>query len=302
MPDRSRTKLALAIAGALTLGLSACSSEGQPPEIGQKLEVVAAFYPLEFLADRVGDDAVNVTELTSGGAEAHDVELSPQQVAQIHDAALVLYVKGFQPAVDLAVAQQAPDTSIDLGAGLERLTSTDDRGKTRPDPHIWLNPQNMIKMADVVTTRLIELAPEKTSDFETRQSRLDRHLESLDSTWERGTQTCESRDLVVSHEAFAYLAARYNFNQIGVSGLSPDAEPSPTRIAEMAELAKRDDVTTVYYESSVDPRVAATIANEAGVDTAILDPLESRSADEAGDYLSVMLKNLTTVEEGQRCR
>ena len=296
---RTLAVAALAVGAALTF--SGCSADDTQPTEKDTLQVVAAFYPLEFLADRIGDDDVSVTSMTPSGADAHDVELSPQQVAEIQGADLVLYVKGFQPAMDTAVEQQAKETSLDLGAGLERLYEESEHGKNQIDPHVWLDPLNMIKMSEELTQRLVELDPNNQVDFETHQDRLDSHLESVDQAWSDGTAECESRDLVVSHEAFGYLAKQYDLTQIGISGLTPETEPSPARVAEMAEIAKREDVTTIYYESSVDPQVAETIANEAGIKAAVLDPLATLSGDDSGDYLSIMLENLAAVREGQRC-
>ncbi len=292
----------LALTVGAVLAFSGCSVDDTQPSEKDTLQVVAAFYPLEFLADRIGDDNVSVTSMTPSGADAHDVELSPQQVAEIQEADLVLYVKGFQPAMDTAVEQQARETSLDLGAGLERLYEEGEDGKNQIDPHVWLDPLNMIKMSDEVTQRFVELDPNNQENFETHQDRLDSHLESVDQDWSDGTTECQSRDLVVSHEAFGYLAKRYDLTQIGISGLTPETEPSPARVAEMAEIAKREDVTTIYYESSVDPQVAETIANEAGIKAAVLDPLATLSGDESGDYLSIMLENLASVREGQRCK
>ena len=297
---RAVSALALTVGAALVF--SGCSSDDTPPPEDGTLNVVAAFYPLEFLADRIGDDNVSVTSMTPSGADAHDVELSPQQVAEIQEADLVLYVKGFQPAMDTAVEQQAKDTSLDLGAGLERLSGEGEDGKNQTDPHVWLDPLNMIQMSGVVTERLAELAPDNQENFESDQERLDSHLQDVDEAWSEGTAECGSRDLVVSHEAFGYVAKRYDLTQIGISGLTPETEPSPARVAEMAELAKRDDVTTIYYESSVDPQVAETIANEAGIDAAVLDPLATLPEGSTGDYMSIMLENLASVGEGQRCK
>lgn len=285
-----------AVAMVAFLGLTSCSS---PPDQSGSVTVMAAFYPLEYVAREVGGPSVEVRSLTPAGAEPHDVELSPQQIAEIDDADLILYIKGFQPAIDEAVAQVAPDRAVDVSQGITLLQAPEGGGV---DPHIWLDPRNMVSISATVRDRLSQLRPADAPGFDTAAGRLDRRLLALDRRWERGTQDCGNRDLVVSHEAFAYLAARYDFTQVGISGVSPDAEPSPAQAAEVADFVRAHNVQTIYFETLVDPKVAQTVASETGARTAVLDPLEGLPSGSDQTYLTVMDRNLEVVREGQPCR
>lgn len=305
-------RLAAVLAVPLTaaLALTACGTGAeQAPADGSGLKVVTAFYPLEFVVDRIGGDRVSVTSLTSPGAEPHDVELTPAQVAAVSDAALVVYLQGFQPAVDDAVAQEAAD-ALDAGQGITRISATagqvaeaEQEGQPAPasDPHVWLDPTNLARIADGVRARLEALDPAGADTYRANAARLAADLAALDTDWRTGTATCARRDLVTSHEAFGYLAARYGFRQVGISGLTPDAEPSPAKIAEVADFVRANGVTTLYYETLVDPKVAQTVAAETGAATAVLDPLEGIAEGSTGDYLTVMRQNLETVRKGQSC-
>ncbi|MEI2717361.1 MAG: metal ABC transporter substrate-binding protein [Candidatus Nanopelagicales bacterium] len=253
---------------------------------------MAAFYPLQFAAEQVGGDAVTVVGLTPAGAEPHDVELSPQQVAELGEADLILYIKGFQPAVDQAVEQVGADRAVDVSAGIPLIGN---------DPHIWLDPQNMVTIAGTVEGKLAQVAPGGAETFARNADDLDGQLTALDRQWAQQTAKCSSRDLVVSHEAFGYLAARYDFTQVGISGLSPEAEPSPGKVAEVTDFVRSNDVRTIYFETLVDPKVAETVAAETGARTAVLDPLEGLPAGSDQNYLTVMDDNLATVVKGQPC-
>lgn len=261
--------------------------------------VVAAFYPLQYAAQAVGGDTVNVTTLTPPGVEPHDLELSAAQVADIAAADLVLYVKGFQPAVDEAVAQQAADRAIDVSAGLNLLTGPDDAGAN--DPHVWLDPANMATIGAAVAERLAQIAPDSAATVNANSADLASQMSALSKDYTNGLATCRSRDLVVSHEAFGYLAKAFDLTQVGISGLSPEAEPSPARIKEVADLVRSKGITTIYYETLVDPKVAQTVADETGATVAVLDPLEGLAEGATGDYASVMRANLATLEAGQGC-
>lgn len=302
-----------ALAGTLALLLTACggsASDGGESPADRPLRVVAGFYPLAYAAEQVGGDAVEVINLTPPGGEAHDLELSPQQVAEIGEADLIVYIPGFQPALDEAIEQVAPDRALNVTEALTLLPAEDhadegeaghahDDGALDGDPHVWLNPLNMATIGDEIATRLSELSP--AGPFATGAAALTSAMDALNSEWAQGTAQCRSRDLVVSHEAFGYLAAQYDFAQIGIAGLSPDAEPSPARLAEVADLVRDRGITTIYYETLVDPSVAETLAAETGASTAVLDPLEGLVPGSTGNYVTVMQDNLEQVRAGQGC-
>ncbi len=327
-----RSSLAVpALAGALALVLSACggsASDGgsSPSGSAGPLRVVAGFYPLAYAAEQVGGDAVEVINLTPPGGEAHDLELSPQQVAEIGEADLILYIPGFQPALDEAIEQVAPDRALNVTEALALLPAEDhaheeeaahadegdhaheeeaghtdegDHGALEGDPHVWLNPLNMATIGDEIASRLTAL--DAAGPFTAGAQALTASMNVLNDEWAQGTAECRSRDLVVSHEAFGYLAEQYDFAQIGIAGLTPDSEPSPARLAEVSDLVRERGITTIYYETLVDPAVAETLAAETGTTTAILDPLEGLLEGSTETYVTVMQANLEQVRTGQGC-
>ncbi|MEV4769074.1 metal ABC transporter substrate-binding protein [Micromonospora humida] len=311
----SRTPLRALTAAATALlvltGGTACSTEGAGAD-PDRVDVVAAFYPLQFVAERVGGDAVTVTNLAKPGAEPHDLELNPRQVGQVSEAELVFYLKGFQPAVDEAVAQNAGDRAFDVTtvAPLRDATADghDHEGEDGhaeesggKDPHLWLDPTRLATVADRLAERLGAVDPDRAADYTTRARTLRGELEKLDTEYTAGLKTCQRREIVVSHAAFGYLAERYQLEQIGLTGLTPDTEPAPQRLAEVAREAREHRATTIFFETLVSPKVAETIAAEVGAKTAVLDPIEGLSADGGGDYLSVMRTNLTTLRTALGC-
>jgi zinc transport system substrate-binding protein len=292
-----------------TSNAPATSSSKSAPA-ADKPKVVAAFYPLQYAAQSVGGDLVNVTNLTQPGVEPHDLELSAQQVAEIAEADLVLYIKGFQPAVDEAIEQQAAGRAIDVSAGLALLAAHEDEAEHADeeghehgmqDPHVWLNPMNMALIGTAIKDKLSDIDSANAAAYMSNSEALRTSMTTLDQKFSSGLGSCTITTMVVSHEAFAYLAEAYGFTQVGISGLSPEAEPSPARIKDVANIVTQDGVTTVYYETLVDPKVAQTLADETGASTAVLDPLEGLQPDSDGDYISVMESNLATLKAGQAC-
>lgn len=290
---RRRVLTAATLAGALML--AGCSGSSAAPD-DPRPSVIAALYPLAYAAEQVAGDAARVSGLTPPGVEPHDLELTAAQVADIAEADLVLYIKGLQPAVDEAIAQQAADRALDVLDGLDVLVTGE-----ATDPHVWLDPANLAAIGEAVATRLGAVDPAQAAAFSANAAALAARMAALDLEFTDGLATCASRDIVVSHAAFGYLAGAYGLAQVGISGLSPDAEPSPARLREVADLVRSTGTTTIYYETLVDPKVAQTVADETGAATAVLDPLEGLAAGATGDYASIMRANLATLIAGQGC-
>ena len=308
-----------ATASAAALALAGCGADdGSAGSTGADgLTVVAGFYPLEWAAQRVGGDRVDVSSLTPPGAEAHDLELAPRDVAAVADADLLVYLDGFQPALDEAAQNEAADTAWDAGRAADLVPTAEEdahEGETAEeheehahedgavDPHFWLDPVRLASVGDALADRLTEADPDGAATYEQNAAALRADLEALDAEMQAGLAGCAVDTLVTGHDAFGYLGDRYGLEVVGISGLSPSAEPSPAAQAEIAELVRERGITTVYTETLVDPAVAETVATEAGVRTAVLDPIEGLTDESAGsDYLEVMRANLAVLREGQSC-
>ncbi|GMA30981.1 metal ABC transporter substrate-binding protein [Litorihabitans aurantiacus] len=312
MQLRFRRALVPISALALALPLAACGDGGGTASdaAGDTVDVLASFYPLQYLTQRVGGDAVTVSSLTPAGAEPHDLELSPAQVASVGRADLVVYLSGFQPAVDTAVTEAAP-TAIDV-AGAARLRDAaheeehDHEGEEEGhdhgtlDPHFWLDPIRMADAADAVAAQLSEVDPDGAADFEANAATLRTELEGLDGSYRTGLAQCETTTIVVAHEAYGYLATAYGLEQEGISGIDPDAEPSPARLREIEQVVRDTGVNIIFTESLIDPRVAEVLAGDLGITTGVLDPLENQ-ADPEADYLDVMESNLASLRDALTC-
>jgi zinc transport system substrate-binding protein len=283
-----------------------CSRSGNVGAGGTDLSVVASFYPLAEAAQKVGGSFVTVINLTAPGVEPHDLELTPDQLEAISTARVVLYLGGgFQPAVEDAIGD-AQGRVVDVSKDLRTLPLPpgESDATLTADPHVWLDPVLYAQIVDQVRITLDAADPSRASTFDANATAFKKELSTLDESYASGLAHCASNVIVTSHAAFGYLGQRYGLDQEAIAGLSPDAEPSPDRIAQLKDLVQRDGVTTIFTETLVSPKVADTLASEAGVTTAVLDPLESLSPDalEAGeDYVTVMQSNLTTLEHALGC-
>lgn len=329
-PLALRTLAVLAL--PLVLGLAACGEDGNGvgndagagsvDENGGGLSVVTSFYPIEYLASRVAGEHAEVSALTSAGVDPHDVELTPRQVAALGSADLVLYSAGMQPVVDQAVAAEAAERSVDLAPHADLLlvgeashdhedhasdhdspdAHDDDHDHGPEDPHFWLDPERYGQVAEVITAELIALDPDNAAGYETNLELVLADLDELDQEFAAGLAECRSRDLVTTHEAFGYLAHRYDLHQTGITGIAPDAEPSPARLAEVTAQIRSLDVRAIYAEPILRDDIARTIANETGTEVLKLDPVEGITDQSAGSsYAEIMRANLAALQEGLGC-
>jgi zinc transport system substrate-binding protein len=271
----------------LTLGAGCGSDEGTARG---RISVAAAFYPLAYAAEQIGGNRVEVRNLTPPGTEPHDVELSARDVERIRAADVVLYLgSGFQPSFERAV-DGADGKKVDL-LGRQTLISAEEG----VDPHVWLDPVRYAYQARLIGDALGR--PEGAKPFGAR-------LLKLDAEFERGLARCDRREIVTSHAAFGYLAHRYRLEQIALTGVTPEAEPTARDLERLVEQVERSDATTIFFETLVSPRLAETVARETGAETAVLNPLEGLTEDEiaAGeDYFTVMRENLATLRQALGC-
>lgn len=288
---------AIAIAGVACVGTTDANEPGEAA-------IVASSFPLAEAVARVGGPDVAVTDLTPPGAEPHDLELTPEDLEAIASADLVVYVGGgFQPAVEEAALAEAADRGLDVLEGAELLPGTG--GEVAGDPHVWLDPVRYADVVERIGEALAAADPGRATAIRERTAATVAELEALDEEMRTGLAECDRRLLVTSHAAFGYLAKAYDLRQAAIAGVSPEAEPDPDRLAELAALAEAEGVTTVFTEELVSPEVAEALAAEAGLDTAVLDPLESSTDVDVppGDgYATAMRRNLEALRDGLGCR
>ncbi|MFF2566796.1 metal ABC transporter substrate-binding protein [Streptomyces sp. NPDC058084] len=317
-----------AVAGAVALGLvtlSACGgiSDAADKKSDGKLGVVASFYPMQYLAEQIGGGHVSVETLTKPGVEPHDLELKPRQIGRLTDADVILYLKGVQPAVDDAIQQAGVKNTVDAAT----LTELEEHGteagghehghggaahgseeagheghdhgsEAGADPHIWLDPVKYAEVAKGVGAAFEKADPAHAADYKKNTDALVKKLGDLNTAFETGLKDTTTRTFITTHAAFGYLAERYGLEQEGISGIDPEAEPSPARIRQLQDIAKQDKVGTVFFETLASDKTARTLAADTGLKTDVLDPLEGITDRSKGaDYLEVMQSNLAALKK-----
>lgn len=276
------------------------------------LKVSASFYPLYDFAKHVGGDKVSVSTITPAGAEPHDYEPSPQTLAQAYESSVFIYNGGsFEPWADnFLVDFDGTAIRASQGVALLEADSSHDDGHDHDhlhesvDPHFWLDPVIAQQVVNSIRDGLSKADPEHKEYYAANAERYNKQLARLDQRFADGLLHCTLDTAISSHGAFSYLAHRYSFTVISIAGIEPDDEPSPAKMAELTSIVKQKGIRYIFFESLVSPRLAETIAREAGVQTLVFDPIEGLSQTDQNkgkDYISIQYDNLENLRKALGC-
>lgn len=282
-------------------------NEPSSPNQSGKLQVVASFYPIYFLSERIAGERADVRNIVPAGAEPHDYEPTAQDMALLEKSGLIVLNGGGLESWEGDLRKNIGGNTHVIVAG-EGLTNREMTGEESEelttDPHVWVDPVLAEKMAETIERGFATADPENAAYYRGNADQLIGDLNRIDEAYRSGLAECAEKNIITSHAAFGYLAAEYGFNQVPIAGLSPDAEPSPAKLADIAKFARENNVRYIFFESLASPKLSQTIASEVGAETLVLNPIEGLSPDEESegkDYLSILSENLKNLQIALQC-
>lgn len=262
-----------------------------------KLQIVTSFYPMYFFTSQITGDKADVYNVTPASAEPHDYEPTTQDITQIENSNLLVLQGGNLEAWGSKIKEALSNSSA-------RIVTAGDRLFTKQDPHVWLDPVLAKQEAHNITNALISIDRKNATYFQDNEKVLDAKLDALNQEYKQGLSSCQKKDIITSHAAFGYLAARYGLTQVSISGISPDQEPSVKELAQLSDFVKKNSIKYIFFESLVSPKLAQTIATETGAQTLVLDPIEGIPDDQlkqGTNYFTIMKQNLTNLQIALGC-
>lgn len=306
--------------------LAGCETENiaqndtvEPEE--EKIVIAATFYPLAEFARNVAGDKAEVIQIIPNGADPHEYEPTAKDLVTVHQSSLLLangahldpWVDKIRPELEekgikvIVIAEHVDLLSSALTSGHkhEDEHENEDEHEHEQDPHFWLNPVIAIHQIELIQEALIELDPSNSSDYSKNANAYIQQLKDLDEEYRQKLSDCRQKTIITSHAAFGYLAQRYGFTQIGISGISPQEEPSIQKIAELADMAKSENIKYIYLEALASPRLSQTLASEVGAETLLLHPLGGLTTEdnkEGNNYITIMKSNLNNLVIGLECK
>lgn len=296
--------VALAVLVVLRLG----PQGGEGSTTGGRLKVSASFYTMAEFARRVGRDKVDVTTIIPPGVEPHDYDPTPQDIATVHDSKVFIYNGASLELWAVKLRDELKSDGITVvraSNGINLIPGSEEgEDKSTYDPHVWLDPVLAQQEVDNIRDGLIKADPADKQTYVQNAKAYNEKLAILDTAFRSSLAECSRRDIITSHQAFKYLGNRYHLDVLAISGLSPDEEPSPQKLAEVTQFARQHDIHYIFFEKLVNPKLSQAIASEVGAKTLVLDPLEGLAQDEINqgkDYLSVQRENLANLRAALNC-
>lgn len=316
MPSKIKTLLVYTLLFIFVLSLSGCSTRSNSPQgNAEKIKVMTTIYPVYEFASRVGGDKIDVSMLVPPGVEPHDWEPTAQDIIKVKSAKLFLYHgTGLEPIDKILNKDVIGDVKvIEISKGVQALTKSEDdeeednlketgeqHQKSNLDPHMWLDPVYAQQEVTNIAEALSNIDPQNGDYYRKNAESYKKELAQLDQDYKVGLANVSQKDLVTSHTAFAYLAKRYDLQQVGIMGLSPDAEPTPDKMAKVVNFCKENHIKYIFFESLVSPKLSETIAKATGAELLVLNPIESLTNDEKSqgkNYISIMHENLANLQK-----
>jgi len=269
-----------------------------PSSNSNKLKITTSFYPLTFLAESIGGYQVQVTTLTPPGAEPHDFEPSTRDVAELENQDFILLngggLEGYEEKIRANINIKKTQLVL-VGKPLMSIPR---------DPHVWLDPVLYSQEAEIIASALIEKDPNHTKEYKENLKALKKKLSDLNAEFNDKLTSCNERNIITSHTAFAYLVKRYGLQQTTLTGLSPEQEPSAKTLADVVQFAKTKKIRYIFFEELASPSLADTIAREVGAQTLVLSPLEGltkESQQAKKTYISIQKENLANLQIALGC-
>ena len=292
----------------LLTSFTACSSSGTEKGTEQRV-VYTSVYPIYDFTKKIGGDKIRVELLIPPGTEPHSWEPSAKDMAKIEESDLFLYN-------GLGLDSWAERITKSLSNGNTNVLAVAEIDNIKPmvfkeeekdhqdqeehdhgsyDPHVWLDPTNAGKMAEAIKEQLVKIDPQNEKYYEENFTIFQKQLKELDEKYQQALSQVEKRDFIVNHAAFGYLANRYGLNQIAITGLSPQAEPSPAKLKELTVLIEKHDISIIFMENLSSPKLTNVLAKETGAKVDLLHPIDGltqEEMDQGKEYLSLMEQNL----------
>lgn len=277
----------------------------------EKIKVTASTYPMYYVSKEIGQDNIDLDILVPIGVDPHEYEISLKEMKNLENTDLFIYNGSGLEHWGEKMSSNLKDKNknvINASSFVELLNIEEENGDDDhedndhgdKDPHIWLDPTNVDKIAVAVKEELKKLDQKNSEIYEENYFELSKKLKELDREYREELKDKKENTILVSHRAFAYLAHRYDLKQIAITGISPHSEPSPKALSELINITSEKDIKHIFFEVLSSPKSVEMIAEEADLEVLTLNPIggiTTEQFDSGVDYIDLMEDNLDNLKK-----
>lgn len=284
-------------------------NQGAMTESG-KLRVVATFYPLGEFSRQIGGDRADVSVIVPAGSEPHEYEPTPQDIASMYSADIVVINGAGMDAWATKIRTDLENKGVKV-ITMSQILGFDDGNDAVAheegeglDPHFWLDPTLVQREVAGIENTFMTVDVKNQDVYTENAKAYMQVLQALDRSYRDGLASCKNKTIVTSHAAFGYVSKEYGFEALSIAGFSPESEPSTRQLADLSTLARQKNIRYIFFETLTSPRLAQTLASEIGAETLVFNPLEGLTDEEVAqgkDYISVMRENLNNLQIAMEC-
>lgn len=303
----------------LTLLLTLCYATffiscSEPSEIKKvKASISVSTFALYDMTKFLAEETIDIQQIIPPGMDIHAFEPTPKSMARIESSDLVLYNgAGLEPWLSsfvfkgksIAIGEYLALAEIEEGEEHSHHEHENCSGHGTLDPHIWFDIEHMKRMTEIVSYELISLQPRHKELYLKKKDMYIKMLEALDASYTQALESCKINTIVTDHNAFSYVAHRYNFHVTTLSGVSPDAEIAPKEMIRVLKEVKAKGVRTVFFENFSSSKTMKSVAEQAKVEIASLHPLSNVTQEEfqmKRSYEDIMRANLEKIAKAREC-
>ena len=307
MQHKTRITFLVFSISLLSLFLLGCSSNSEKQKTDKKLTISVSSFALYDITTSIAKDTFVINHILPFGVDPHSYEPTPKTMATIEKSALVIYSgAGLEPWIRNYTFKQKV-LNISKFVHLRELTKKEEHKGHHGlgvDPHYWLSIENMKIATDSITKELIALQPENEAFYRKNEKSYLKALETLQKEYAESLKSCKQERIVVTHNAYGYLAREFGFKVISLSGLSPEAQTNAKSMQRLIETIRKEKITHLFSESFASAKSMQSIADEVGLHVDTLDALGNITADEMKqnlNYKKIMERNLHKIHEALEC-
>lgn len=310
--------IGIIMAVVLIASFTACGKVAEEPTQQSGLKIYTSFYPMRFLVSEIAGDKAEIISLVPAGVEPHDWEPKPRTLAELQESDMLVYNgAGMETWLEalLPSIEKAGVKAVNTSEGIELLPFDEKNADIHEDeeeedahegeelaydPHVWVSPAKYKQQAQNVLNALVAVDAANQAYYKANYDKLAEQLDKLDGDYRQATTSFNSKVFIVSHAAFEYLAKEYGLTQLPIRGVTPQAEPSPAKLAELVEICRKNNVKYIFFESLVSPKLSQTLASEVGAEVLMLNDGQGITEDEikqGRSYITIMYENLENLKK-----